>query len=269
MSFHVAPDRLAHGNVPLLAWWLREVRRHEKLTGHRLVDLVDVHFYPQEERVGGADGGVDAATSALRVRSTRALWDPTYVDESWIAEPIQLIPRLKQWILANAPGVGIQIGEWNFGAERHASGGIAVAEVLGRLGQQGVHSAFYWTYPPADSPAFWAFRAFRDFDGAGGHFLDSSLPTTVEDGVSLFASRDAAGGHIVAIVLNLRGDRSVHPTIALSGAAEIRSVRAFSYAADRSGLVLTPASATGRTVTTGAMAPFSITVFDILLAGAP
>ena len=28
--------------------------------------------------------GNDPATNALRLRSTRALWDPSYVDESWI-----------------------------------------------------------------------------------------------------------------------------------------------------------------------------------------
>src|SRR5262249_12749171 len=46
------PDRRAHGNVPLLPWWLRKVREHEKRTGVRLVDLVDVHFYPQGAGIG-------------------------------------------------------------------------------------------------------------------------------------------------------------------------------------------------------------------------
>ncbi len=266
-SFRLAPDRRSHGDVPLLPWWLREVRRHENAVGHRLIDLVDVHFYPQEEAVGGPDGGIDAATSALRVRATRSLWDPTYVDESWIAAPIQLIPRLRQWIAENAPGMGIQIGEWNFGAEGHPSGGIAVAEMLGRFGQQGVEAAYYWTYPPTGSPAFWAFRAYRDFDGAGGHFLESSLATTAEDGSSLFASRDVSGTHVVAIVLNLRGDRSIAPTIALSGAVRVKSVRAFRYGGDAAGFVAVHASARGAMVTTEPLGPFGMSVLDIYLEG--
>ena len=52
------------------------------------------------------------------------------------------------------------------------SGALATAEALGRFAQFGVTSAFYWTYPPENSPAMWAFRAYRNFDGKGGHFLD-------------------------------------------------------------------------------------------------
>ena len=146
-KYKLNPDRLAHGNTPLLPWYLKKVREYEHRTGIRILDLVDVHFYPMEERVGGEGGGTDAKTAALRLRSTRSLWDDTYVDESWIADTIRLIPRLKEWIEQNAPGLGITIGEWNFGAEDHMSGGLAVAEVLGRFGQNGVTAAFYWTYP--------------------------------------------------------------------------------------------------------------------------
>ena len=51
-----------------------------------------------------------------RLRSTRSLWDPGYLDESWIgrdvkAEPIALIPRLKNWVSTYYPGtkVGIKV----------------------------------------------------------------------------------------------------------------------------------------------------------------
>jgi len=269
IGFHHRPDRLAHGDVPLLAWYLREMRAAEKKSGQRLLDLVDVHFYPQADRVGGSNGGTDAETSAMRIRSTRALWDPTYVDESWIGQPVQLIPRLKQWIAENAPGLGIQIGEWNFGAEQHVSGGLAVAEALGRFAQHGVTSAFYWTYPPSGSPAFWAFRAFRDFDGAGGRFLDFSLPTVDEDGTSIFASRDASGTHLVAVVLNLRPDRSVRPRIVLSGSPKIASVRLFRYDGSVLGLTAGKAIVNESIVTSDALSPSSINVFDIQLAEKP
>jgi hypothetical protein len=90
---------------------------------------------------------------------------------------VELIPRMQKLIAENYPGRGVMIGEYNFGAEQHMSGGLAVAEALGRFAQGGVRAAFYWTYPPDRSPAFWAFRAYRNFDGAGGHFLEESLPT--------------------------------------------------------------------------------------------
>ena len=117
-------------------------------SGTKILDILDVHFYPMGEGIGITTGGkTDPATSARRIRSTRSLWDPTYKDESWIDERMRVIPLLREWIAANYPGLGISIGEWNFGAETHMSGGLAAAEVLGRFGSEGVTSAYYWTSP--------------------------------------------------------------------------------------------------------------------------
>jgi hypothetical protein len=93
------PDRLRHGDAPLLAWYLRQLRAHERRTGKRLLDVVDVHYYPALEGIGlGTSGETDPETAALRIRSTRSLWDPEYVDESWIRERFRVIPRLRGWI---------------------------------------------------------------------------------------------------------------------------------------------------------------------------
>jgi hypothetical protein len=80
--FRAHADRRAHGDMPFLPWWLDQVRRHDELVGRRTLDLLDVHYYPQALGVYGAAD--DTATSALRLRSTRSLWDHEYVDESWI-----------------------------------------------------------------------------------------------------------------------------------------------------------------------------------------
>ncbi|HXU80829.1 MAG TPA: glycoside hydrolase family 44 protein, partial [Polyangia bacterium] len=42
-----APDRHAHRNVPLIPWWLHSVREYEKKNRIKLLDVLDVHFYPQ------------------------------------------------------------------------------------------------------------------------------------------------------------------------------------------------------------------------------
>jgi hypothetical protein len=269
VGFLLRPDRLAHGNVPLLAWYLQRLREHEQKTGVRLLDVVDVHFYPQAERVGGKEGGIDAATAALRLRSTRALWDPGYRDESWIADRVELIPRMKRLIAENYPGRGLSIGEYNFGAEEHISGGLALAEALGRFGQAGLGSAFYWTYPPDRSPAFWAFRAFRDFDGAGARFLDLSLPSAGAEGVSLFASRDARGAHLVAVLLNLRPDRAIKPQVRLTGCGPVASQRALRYAGGPDGFTAAAVETADGGITTEALPPSSITVLDLHLEVKP
>jgi hypothetical protein len=254
------PDRLRHGNMPLVAWYLEKLREHEQKTGVRVLDVLDLHFYPAAAHVYSPDDSSEVA--ALRIRATRALWDPTYVDESWINEPIMLLPRMKQWVADNYPGRGISIGEWNFGGEKHMSGGLAVAEVLGRFGQNQVSSAFYWTYPPDGSPAYWAFRAYRNFDGHGGRFLDWSVPARASEGTSIFASRDDTGSHLVAVVLNFSPDTVVDAAIDLHTCGAVAKVAKLTYTQGLTGLAPGSASEIG-----GALAaelpPYSINVIDV------
>jgi hypothetical protein len=259
------PDRRAHGDVPLLPWYLARLRENEERTKMHVLDLLDVHFYPAAKDIY-SDHPVDAENAALRIRSTRGLWDPDYVDESYIREPIRLLPRLHEWIDQNYPGRGIQIGEWNFGGESDMSGGLAVAEALGRFGQYDVTTAFYWTYPPPDSPVTFAFRAYRDFDGKGGHFLDFSLPTSASEGTSLFASRNHDGTEVVAVALNLDPQSPAYANIDMVGSAGITGPRVFSYQGNSSrGFVQQGAVEVDGRHVRALLPPYSITVLDLPL----
>jgi len=230
------PDRRAHGDEPLILWYLKKLADYEKTHGVRLLDVLDLHFYPQAERIYGANARTDPAGAALRLRSTRALWDPTYVDESWIHEPIRLIPRMREWVQQGYPGIKLSLGEWSFGADEHISGALATAEALGRFGQNGLYSAFFWDGPKANTPAFWAFRAFRNFDGAGGRFLDWSLRTREAEDLSLFASRDEDGSHLVAVLINRDPTFARRVRISLKSCGKLLKRRAFSYVGGAKGL---------------------------------
>ena len=264
----LAPDRLRHWNRPLLPWYLRKLREHEQRTGIRLLDVVDVHFYPASQ-VGPALGGAtDPATAALRIRSTRSLWDPSYVDESFIDEPMQVLPRLRRWIEEQYPGRKISIGEWNFGAEDHMSGGLAVAEALGRFGSEGIHSAYYWTYPPESSPAYWAFRAYRNFDGKGARFLERSTP--VKGGgrlASVFASRDEPAEKMVTVLLNHDPRTPLQAKLDLEGCGPVRGSRVFTYAGATSGFQGGPAALPSGDGVDLVLEPYSIAVLELSLAG--
>jgi hypothetical protein len=226
----------------------------------KLIDVLDVHYYPQAPGIAAA---TDRVTNALRLRSTRSLWDPNYVDESWIGEPVRLIPRLREWIQQSAPGLGISIGEYNFGAAEHPSGGLAQAEALGRFGTEGLTSAFYWRLPPKNSPVFWAFRAYRNFDGLGARFLDVSVPvSTTGKRVSLFASRNAASDHVVAVLLNLDPDEPVAAEVDLRSCGTGFSERAFVYSGDANGFRGADPSAFQDSVALRRAEPYTITVLD-------
>jgi len=264
-------DRKAHGDVPLVEYYLRKLREHETRTGIRVLDVLDLHFYP----AFGDDGKVAAKDAdAVRIRSTRSLWDPDYVDESWIHDTIRLLPRMREWIDKNYPGRGISIGEWNFGDERSMAGGLAVAEALGRFGQYGVGSAFYWCFPPAGSPAMAAFLAYRNFDGKGGRFLDLSVPARIPSGAlaSVFASRTEDGKHLVAVALNLSPETSLKAHIDLSSCGSVQTQKAFVVERGTTAPELAAVDTTSRdggAAVDEFLPPYSITVLDIHLTRAP
>src|SRR6185295_17395339 len=131
-------DKAAHGNEDFLPWFLDEVADADASEGQRTLDLLDVHYYPE----GVFNDDTSPATRALRLRSTRSLWDPTYTDESWIGSDqwastqpqpneVMLVPRMRDLVDAHYPGTGLAITEWNWGAVDDLSGGLAVADVLG------------------------------------------------------------------------------------------------------------------------------------------
>lgn len=268
-GFFSKPDRKAHGDVPLLAWYLQKLAEHEKKTGVRLLDVLDVHIYPQADHVQGPDGAggdgggeTDRKTNDLRFRVTRSLWDRAYQDESWIKEAVYLVPRMKELIAKNYPGRGFQIGEYNFGAEHHAAGGVALAEVLGRFALNGVSHAFYWTYPKKPKPAYWAFRAYRNYDGAGGHFLERIVPSSAPAGTSLYASRDAAGKKWVLVALNFSADRPYDARIALEGCTPPTGIKSYLYTGAESGFVPGEVKLVGGALE-GKLPPYSITVIEL------
>ena len=267
-GFDMRPDRRAHGDVPLVAWYLKKLAEYEKTNGKRLLDVFDLHFYPAAPGLYGGDAGTDPSSADLRLRSTRALWDPDYADESWIKEPLRLIPRMKAWVNENYPGRKIALGEWSFGADEHISGGLATAEALGRFGQQGLDAAFLWGDLKLGTPTYWAFRAFRNFDGQGARFQDVSVPTREMEGVSLFASRDKDMTRLVLVLVNRSQNLKVTSNITLQGCGRTLSSRLFSYGADSKELTVGSA-AIAENVVKATLEPFSLAVLDVKLDGNP
>jgi hypothetical protein len=259
-GFFMRPDRRQHDDKPLLNWWLERLLAHEKKTGDVLLDFVDVHFYPQNVY----NDKTDRETAALRLRSTRSLWDSTYVEETWIKEPVRLIPRMKEIIAESYPGRGLVIGEYSWGGEQHISGALAQAEVLGRMGLHGVDYAYYWTYPPESSPTYWAFRAYRDYDGKGARFLDEGVPVLTPLGTSAYASIDAPLQKSVIVLINMEGDVARDASIALDGCGTPSAVRSFGYA--EGSVALDPTNARLEGIRTRvALPPYSITVVELAL----
>jgi hypothetical protein len=202
-----APDSGAKGDF--LDWYLREIAREETRTGRSLVDVLDLHWYPEAQGGGVRITGTEtsAAVVAARVQAPRSLWDPTYTETSWITQsstggPIRLIPRLNAKIDAQAPGKLLAFTEYNYGGGAHISGGIAQADVLGIFGREGVFAATLWELSGDERFHYAAFQMYRNYDGAGGAFGNTSISATTSDVArsSIYASVDAMHPERVVLV---------------------------------------------------------------------
>jgi hypothetical protein len=180
---NVGPDRAAHGNLEFLDWYLMKAKQHYDATGVRLVDYLDVHYYPQSPGVSLSDDE-SAATQALRLRSLKSLYDPAYVDESWIGTTgysggiVRLLPRLRDWIAARFPGTRIAITEYSWGGDAGPSSTLAQAEALAIFAREGVDLATRWVAPADGSRIEDAFSLYLNYDGAGGRVQGQSVRAT-------------------------------------------------------------------------------------------
>ncbi|GIG91614.1 glycoside hydrolase family 44 protein [Plantactinospora endophytica] len=200
------PDRPNRNGLPFATWYLQQMRDYEARHGQRVLDYFDMHFYPQAAGVAFGNGN-DPATNALRLRSTRALWDPTYTDESWINTQVRLVPRMKELVAANYPGTRTAITEYNWGALDHVNGALAQADVLGIFGREGLDLATLWAPPAASQPGAYAFRMYRNYDGAGGRFGDLGVRATSADSeqLSVYAAERGSDGALTVMVVNKSG----------------------------------------------------------------
>jgi len=233
-------DRAAHDGIGFAEWLLQQARAHEETTGVRILDVAALHFYPQN---GEFSDDVSDGMQELRNRSTRSLWDPAYVDESWIGGTeeggarVRLIPRLKEWTANNYPGTLTAITEYNWGAEgsmggdSRINGGTAQADILGIFGREGLNIGVRWTTPQSQSHAYNAFKMYRNYDGNQSRFGDLSVSTTVPDPdqISAFSALRSSDRTMTIMIVAKNLVDSTPVTVNLanfapSGAAERRQL---------------------------------------------
>jgi Glycoside hydrolase family 44/PA14 domain/Fibronectin type III domain len=196
-----------YGGLNAQAWLLDQLRQHNTSTGQRLLDYFTLHFYPQG---GQFSDDVSTNMALLRNRSTRSLWDPTYVDESWIATTginggkVNLINLMKGWVNTYYPGTQIGITEYNWGAEGNMNGATTQADIWGIFGREGLDLANRWTTPATGTPTYLAMKLYRNYDGSDSTFGETSVAASVAnpDQVSAFASVRASDGALTVMVIN-------------------------------------------------------------------
>lgn len=201
-------DYSSHGSF--LAAYLDAFRAESERAGYRLLDGLDVHWYPASRR-GALFRSEDPGVSAALLDAPRSLDENGFCEDSWVARALRcgpgpglrlpLLPSLRALVAENFPRTKLSIGEFNYGGAGLSASGLAVADALGRFGRSGVTVAAHW-----GSLAGWigeAFRLFRMKDSSGEMFGETGLPVEGFGGLdlSLFAARSAKGA-LQLIALN-------------------------------------------------------------------
>ncbi len=231
MALQGAPDSQQHNATfgTYVDFFLAEMKRLEEKHHQRLVHVLDVHWYPEAhgtKRITEKDAS--PKTIAARMQAPRSLWDPDFVEKSWITDSwgksIRLIPWLQDRIAARYPGTKLAMTEYNFGAPEHISGGLAQADVLGIFGREGLYLATYWGDGPGNGglPNYIkaAFQLYRNYDGKGGVFGDSAVQATPADiaKASVYAATDSKRpGVLTVVVINKELRTAFNGQIALDG----------------------------------------------------
>lgn len=208
--FQDAPDA---NNRDFLDVYLAAMKEAGKKAGKRLVDVLDIHWYPEAQgggiRICFGDGTNDKPeTQTARIQAPRSLWDSTYVEDSWIAKsiggkPIVLLPGVLGQIEKQYPGTKLAITEYNYGGPNHISGAIAQADVLGIFGRFGLFAATNWGLNANNRAELAGFRAFIDYDGKGSRFGDLGLSVvgTKAPTNSVYAALDSKNSSRMTVVL--------------------------------------------------------------------
>lgn len=240
-NLQFAPDwDQEKGNYPtFIDLYLGRMREKHQETGTRLLDVLDVHWYPQGNNNGVSpfNNGTDYETNRVRMEMTRSLWDSTYIENTWVGnDPFKVqqflpfIPKMHKHIDNYYPGTKLGITEYAYMGTGHASGGIAQADALGIFGKQGLYFANYWGAVVDFVKS--GFDIYRNYDGKGAKFGSTSILSTTNDinATSVHASIDGANDSLVHVVaLNKSQDSAITVTIQVTSSKQYKSAKVYAF----------------------------------------
>jgi len=205
-------------------YYLQQMAAYDQVHGGRILDYFDEHYYPQFSDV----------TSQLA--STRTLWDSTYNGGTWVEQyyfdgPMNLIPRFKQWVGQYYPGTKLAFSEYSIDSgHKVITDALAEADMLGIFGSYQVDFANMWNTPAPTDPIAYAFRLYRDYDGNGGRFGETSVQASSTDQTQLaiYGATRAADGALTLVVLN-KTTAAIGATFSLANFTPSGAAAVYSY----------------------------------------
>jgi hypothetical protein len=152
-------------------------------------------------------------------------------------ECVCLIPRMKNWVNANYPGTKMSITEYNLGAQGDINGALAETDVLGIFGREGLDVGVMWPflgYPdiPLNAPITYAFRMYRNYDGAKSTFGDTGVSAVSGDQsqLSVYAAQRTSDSALTVMVIN-KTSNDLTSSVSLANFSPQSTAKVFNYSA--------------------------------------
>jgi hypothetical protein len=205
-------------------YYLQQMAAYEKAHGQRILDYFDEHYY------------FTVSSPAAQLASTRTLWDPTYNGGTWVEQydfmgPMQLIPRFRGWISTYYPGTLLSLSEYSIDSgQKSIVDAIAEMDVLGIFGREPIDFADMWNPPGPQDPIAYAFRMFRNYDGSGSQFGDTSISAVSSDqgSLSIYAAQRSSDNAVTIMVIN-KTTGALSSSLALSNLTLPATAQVYTY----------------------------------------
>jgi hypothetical protein len=236
---HQWSERKQNGNRSQFEYYLDEMKAAEAKAGKRLIDVVDIHWFPYAYGVD-ANGEMQRLSENLpfdpllaeqQFEAVREWYDPTYENSSsWMADEENkeylwdpyhpVIPALKKTIAERYPGTKLAINDFDTGSREHYHGGLIRGAVMGIFMQEDVYMAAPFAQDNEGATFVYLMqKLYSNYDDKGGAVRGNfhKSQSTSKDLMS-FAVQDGKQWKIVLINRN-RKER-VLTTVALPSAAK-------------------------------------------------
>ncbi len=215
-------------------YYLDQMKQKSDAAGKRLLDVFDVHYYSEAkgggERVTFGEDIANTECNKARLQAPRTLWQKSYTEDSWVAEPWfdiyrPIIPTIQSSIDKYYPGTKLAITEYDFGGGNHITGGIAQADTLGIFGKYGVYLATYWGSENKNYIAS-AMNLYTNYDGKGSQYGDTNVKCEVSDDETASAYSSVVktdDGKLHIILLNKNYDSSTTFNLSINSDEQYKS----------------------------------------------
>jgi hypothetical protein len=232
---NVYRERKKHGGSSQLEYLLKRFKEAERQTGKRLVDAVDIHWYPElygKDSKGDThrtmdDLPYDEAFAKLQWDAVREWYDREFkltpelgswtggTNAEYLYTPFHpVIPALKRIVEESYPGTKLAIDEYDTGSPEHYHGALLRAAVLGIFMQEDLYMAQNWHQTDEQKFTYWAQKLYGNYDGKGGHVGGKYVPAQSSQ-PDLLSYGALDGNRFTVVLVNKNPTRAIQTTVDL------------------------------------------------------